>query len=142
MLGAILGARIKKRVQFITTALMLAGINFVLVSVGFLYGNRPILAGAGVDAIFSDHYGEAVSVALLSGVLTFIVMIVLPVYETLFNIPTRFRLTELADPSHPLLKEMFKLAPSTWTHTLMVAALVEKAWRGGRRRGEESRRGR
>ena len=127
VLGAILGARIKKRVQFITTALMLAGINFVLVSVGFLYGNRPILAGAGVDAIFSDHYGEAVSVALLSGVLTFIVMIVLPVYETLFNIPTRFRLTELADPSHPLLKEMFKLAPSTWTHTLMVAALVEKA---------------
>ncbi|MEQ9365425.1 MAG: HDIG domain-containing protein [Leptospirales bacterium] len=127
IVGAILGARIKKRVQFITTALMLAGINFVLVSVGYLYGGRPILAGAGVDAIFSPHYAEAVSVALLSGVLTFIVMIVLPVYETLFNIPTRFRLAELADPSHPLLKEMFKLAPSTWTHTLMVAALVEKA---------------
>ncbi|MCR9143808.1 MAG: HDIG domain-containing protein [bacterium] len=127
VVGAILGARIKKRVQFITTALMLAGINFVLVSVGYLYGGRPILAGAGIDSIFSEHYAEAVSVALLSGVLTFIVMIVLPVYETLFNIPTRFRLAELADPSHPLLKEMFKLAPSTWTHTLMVAALVEKA---------------
>lgn len=127
VLGSILGARIKKRVQFITTALMLAGVNFVLVSVGFLYGSRPILAGAGADIFFSEHYSEAISVALLSGVLTFIVMIVLPVYETLFNIPTRFRLAELADPSHPLLKEMFKLAPSTWTHTLMVAALVEKA---------------
>ncbi len=126
--ATILGARIKKRVQFITTAMWLAALNFFLVTAGYLYGNRPILAELdSANTLFSSNYAEAVTIAVLVGLATFFVMVLLPVYEALFNIPTRFRLQELADPSHPLLQEMFKLAPSTWTHTLMVAAMVEKA---------------
>ena len=58
---------------------------------------------------------------------TLLVLGVLPIYETLFNIPTRFKLMELADPSHPLLRQLFQRAPSTWMHTMMVASLTERA---------------
>ncbi|MCB1318869.1 MAG: HDIG domain-containing protein, partial [Leptospiraceae bacterium] len=125
--GTILGARIKKRVHFITVGIFLALLGFALVTAGYLYSNRPILSDISSDTIFSPHYSEAVRIAMLSGLATLTIIVILPAYETLFNSPTRFKLTELADPSHPLLQEMFQKAPSTWTHTLMVAAMTEKA---------------
>ena len=45
----------------------------------------------------------------------------------IFNIPTRFKLQELADTGHPLLQALLTKAPSTYTHTFMVAALSERA---------------
>lgn len=127
LVGAILGARIKKRVQFITASAGLTALALALVTAGYLYSNRSILADLGETGLFSANYKSAMFAALLSSGLTLTVIGLLPVYETLFNIPTRFKLQELADPSHPLLQEMFRRAPSTWQHTLMVSAMVEKA---------------
>ncbi|MCB1175438.1 MAG: HDIG domain-containing protein [Leptospiraceae bacterium] len=125
--ATILGSRVKRRFQFITTALILSGLNVLLVIAGYLYSNRPLFGWSLDEGWISDGLEKAVLIALASGLSTIAVIGLLPIYETLFNIPTRFKLQELADPSHPLLRQLFQQAPSTWTHTLMVAALSEKA---------------
>ena len=51
----------------------------------------------------------------------------LPIYESIFNLPTKFRLLELADSNNELLQKIVMEAPSTYTHTLMVMTLSERA---------------
>ncbi len=127
VVGAILGARIKKRVHFITTGIGLAAVGSVLVTACTLYGDRAIFATMSSSEVFAPGFRDAIWRTSLSGILTVAAIAILPVYEAVFNIPTRFRLAELSDPTNPVLKEMFRRAPSTWQHTLMVAAMVEKA---------------
>lgn len=51
----------------------------------------------------------------------------LPYFEKTFNILTIFRLLELGDLSHPLLKRISVEAPGTFQHSIMVATLSENA---------------
>src|SRR5271165_2219667 len=51
----------------------------------------------------------------------------LPVVERCFNFVTDISLLELADGSHPLLQELVKRAPGTYTHSITVATLAEAA---------------
>ncbi len=51
----------------------------------------------------------------------------LPAVERLFGIITDVRLLELADGSHPLLQELVRRAPGTYTHSMTVATLAEAA---------------
>jgi cyclic-di-AMP phosphodiesterase PgpH len=51
----------------------------------------------------------------------------LPLIERCFGIVTDIRLLELADGSHPLLQELVKRAPGTYTHSMTVATLAEAA---------------
>jgi putative nucleotidyltransferase with HDIG domain len=51
----------------------------------------------------------------------------LPVVERCFGIVTDISLLELADGSHPLLQELVKRAPGTYTHSITVATLAEAA---------------
>ena len=53
----------------------------------------------------------------------------LPLYEKIFNLPTKFHLLELADNNNPLLSKIAMEAPATHTHTIMVATLSERAVR-------------
>lgn len=126
MLASILGSRINKRVHFITVSLIITVASFLMVSAGYMYSSRPIL-GKIDGEWFSRNYLDAVQVTILSGMSTVLAIVILPLFESLFNVPTRFKLTELTDPSSPLLQELFRKAPSTWTHTMMVASLSEKA---------------
>ena len=125
--GLILGARIKKRVHFISITIVLALLSLLLVTVGYLYNNRDIFAAYDQGRLFTANFSEALQLAAFSSLSTLLVLGLLPIYEALFNIPTRFKLMELADPSHPLLRQLFQRAPSTWMHTMMVASLTEKA---------------
>ncbi len=52
---------------------------------------------------------------------------VLPLVERCFNLVTDISLLELADGSHPLLQELVKRAPGTYTHSITVATLAEAA---------------
>jgi len=124
MLGAIMGTRLNRRSDFISTAIILAAVNVIMVTVAHFFNNRPFL---GTESLFAPAYVKLLLASLYSTLPAGFVILILPVYESLFHIPTRFRLAELADPSHPLLKDLFSRAPSTWNHTLMVAALSEKA---------------
>jgi putative nucleotidyltransferase with HDIG domain len=66
--------------------------------------------------------GGALGVGLL-------VSFVLPVLERLFGVLTDVRLLELSDANHPLLQELARKAPGTWTHSHAVGALAEEAAR-------------
>jgi len=62
--------------------------------------------------------------SLLAG---FILCGCLPVVERLFGVMTDATLLELADGSHPLMQEMVKRAPGSYTHSMTVATLAETA---------------
>lgn len=48
-----------------------------------------------------------------------------PVLEHIFNVTSNFRLVELTDPRHPLMRQLQREAPGTYNHCLTVANLVE-----------------
>src|SRR5207245_4462406 len=62
--------------------------------------------------------------ALLVG---FILSGSLPLVERWFGIMTDVSLLELADGSHPLLQELVRRAPGTYTHSITAATLAEAA---------------
>ncbi|MEI6634899.1 MAG: HDIG domain-containing metalloprotein, partial [Chlamydiota bacterium] len=65
---------------------------------------------------------------LISGMVSaFLAASFLPFLEHAFNRVTDFRLLELSDLNHPLLKQMFMEAPGTYHHSLMVGTLAEAA---------------
>ena len=59
-----------------------------------------------------------------SGVLAFAAMAML---GHIFRITTVFELRELADPNHPLLRQLLLRTPGTYHHSLLVANLAERA---------------
>lgn len=68
--------------------------------------------------------GMALASGLLAALFT---MLLLPVFETLFNITTDITLLELSDTGHPLLHRLAIEAPGTYHHSLMVANLAHSA---------------
>lgn len=67
---------------------------------------------------------EIIVSGLVSGMIT---IALLPYFEKTFNILTLFKLLELGDLSHPLLKKLSMEAPGTFHHSMMVATLSENA---------------
>lgn len=51
----------------------------------------------------------------------------LPLFEYLFQVATDFRLIELCNMNHPLLKQMILKAPGTYHHSMLVGTLAEAA---------------
>ena len=56
-----------------------------------------------------------------------VVMVFLPLFESLFGITTNITLLELSDLGHPLLQRLAFEAPGTYHHSLMVANLAHAA---------------
>ena len=68
------------------------------------------------------------SLAFVSGILSSVlVMIFIPVLESVFNYTTDVKLLELSNLNHPLLKEMIVKAPGTYHHSMLVGSMVEAA---------------
>ena len=127
LMGLILGIKIKKRIHFISVTLALILISFVIITLAYLYTNRNIFESYDNSAIFTENYRNAVIATFFWALCTLLAIGILPLYEAIFNIASHFKLIELADTSHPLLRQLFQRAPSTWMHTMMVATLTEKA---------------
>lgn len=70
------------------------------------------------------YFIAAIVSAITSGALT---IGILPFIESGFGIISSFRLIELSNPNHPLLKRILMQAPGTYHHSLMVANLAEAA---------------
>jgi cyclic-di-AMP phosphodiesterase PgpH len=96
----------------------LAGLAYVLMS-----GATGLLTGQTARFVAVDA-GRHLLCALLAG---FVLGGTLPVIEKLFGIVTDVSLLELADSSHPLLEELIRRAPGTYTHSMTVATLAEAA---------------
>ena len=64
----------------------------------------------------------------LAGILAgFVLTGCLPLVERCFGVVTDASLLELSDSSHPLLQELLRRAPGTYTHSMTVATLAEAA---------------
>lgn len=84
-----------------------------------------ILEKRGLESLLNES-----GLAFINGILSVILAIgLLPFLEGAFNVITPFKLLELADPNHPLIKRLLIEAPGTWHHSLMVGNLAEAAIR-------------
>ena len=52
---------------------------------------------------------------------------ILPTIERVFGILTPMRLLEIGNPSHPLLQELSRRAPATYSHSIQTASIAEAA---------------
>ncbi|NLM47045.1 MAG: HDIG domain-containing protein [Firmicutes bacterium] len=74
------------------------------------------------------EFGINILAAVGNGVLSAVLAIgLLPYLESGFGLTTSVTLLELANPSHPLLKQLLMEAPGTYHHSLIVANLAEAA---------------
>lgn len=116
--GLYASTRMHKRSQMFKGGLIIAVTNIMLIT-GF-----ELLAPAARN--FELKIGAIAVNSVLSILLT---LGILPLLEFLFNLPTPFRLMELNDFNHPLLTRMAAIAPSTHSHSVMLANLSEAAVR-------------
>jgi putative nucleotidyltransferase with HDIG domain len=94
----------------------------VILSTGYI--SRVI--GAEGSWVGHEELFKRAGVGLASGLASFLVLAILPVFER-FGIITDMQLLELTGLHHPLLRRLEEEAPGTWQHTLNVAKLAEAA---------------
>jgi putative nucleotidyltransferase with HDIG domain len=93
-------------------------------------GNLGVVAAFTLVGQSTDPVGafQLAVAALLSGagsgLLAFAGM---AIFGHLFRITTVFELRELADPNHPLLRQLLLRTPGTYHHSLLVGNLAERA---------------
>jgi putative nucleotidyltransferase with HDIG domain len=84
-----------------------------------------LLVGRSADTLGALQLAAAALIGgVSSGVLAFGAVVML---GHLFRITTVFELRELADPNHPLLRQLLLRTPGTYHHSLLVANLAERA---------------
>ncbi|MFQ3650179.1 MAG: HDIG domain-containing metalloprotein [Gemmataceae bacterium] len=115
---AILSLRhVRTRMRLIEVGAM-AGLGYVAMTLAVgLYGEhdvRLVLLDAGRSFVWGTLAG-------------FLVSGLLPLVERIFGIVTDVSLLELSDGSHPLLQELVRRSPGTYTHSMTVATLAEPA---------------
>jgi cyclic-di-AMP phosphodiesterase PgpH len=91
----------------------------------------PVVAAA-VVLVFgpSDDLFTATLAAALNGLITAVVVQgAMPFLETMFRLPTVTALLDLNARDHPLLRELEAKALGSYNHSVMVAALTERACR-------------
>ena len=104
--------------EFAVGALAVAGGNAGVVLAFLLVGRASDPLGSAQLLVAAATSG------LGSGLLAFAAMAIL---GHVFRITTVFELRELADPQHPLLRQLLLRTPGTYHHSLLVANLAERA---------------
>jgi cyclic-di-AMP phosphodiesterase PgpH len=81
--------------------------------------NGSILSSTAVLDVLCALVGGLLAAILISGLV--------PLFELVFNLTTDFKLIELANLDHPLLRKMIVSAPGTYQHSFIVGNLAEAA---------------
>lgn len=115
--GSYTAERMQKRTQFLKGAVVIALCNSILLWGYSLIHNQKL-------SFWENQVFFVIINAFASVILT---VVFLPIYENIFNLATKFRLIELSDVNNPLLRQLASVAPSTYSHSLMMANLSEKA---------------
>ncbi len=129
--------------DFFLTAALLLGSGFAIYTVVRVDSRMQLLkAGLFIAAVMSLLAfavslvgGGSLSISLWQGTLGLangllslaLVMVLLPLLESAFNILTPMKLLELSDPSRPLLQKLLRRAPGTFSHSMQVGVLAENA---------------
>lgn len=116
--GTFTAFRVRKRIEFFKVGLAV-GLAWFLVLFAFqLFSEQTWIPAL-----------QQSSLGLANGLLVTIPIcfLLLPLFESLFNLTTDITLLELSDLNHPLLKRMIVEAPGTYHHSLVVSTLSEAA---------------
>ncbi len=115
ILGILFVRKPDRRIDMIigTGKLLLTYVGIALVYV--FHRSIPLSDAAGI-------LGSAAVNAAATGAM---VIIMIPIFEHLWNLPTVFRLKELSDTSNPVLRRMINVARGTYSHSVSVAELVD-----------------
>ncbi|MBN1884493.1 MAG: HDIG domain-containing protein [Candidatus Krumholzibacteriota bacterium] len=108
-------AQLRERRHFYTIFLYIA-IAYIIGIAGFGLTERISVS----QFLFSSLWGITNSF-----ICTILVMFLLPIFESIFDVTTNFTLMELSDLNRPLLRRLIMEAPGTYHHSLMVGNLVE-----------------
>ncbi|STX10054.1 Predicted HD superfamily hydrolase [Kurthia zopfii] len=111
--------RIENRSKILQTSFQVAGINILFIAFYLLLTQSNYTWNELLFYLIAAIVSAVVSGALTIGLLPFI--------ESAFGIISSFRLIELSNPNHPLLKKILMEAPGTYHHSIMVANLAEAA---------------
>jgi putative nucleotidyltransferase with HDIG domain len=112
------GRRVALAVAAITgTAVALSGV--AVAGVVMLSGASGVLDDTAVHALLFGAFGGLAAV-LLS-------FLILPLVSRFGGIATDFELLELSNPGSPLLRDLMRTAPGTYTHSIMTGSLAERA---------------
>jgi putative nucleotidyltransferase with HDIG domain len=109
--------RCKKRTALLKAGAFTALVNVLVILCIDLYHGG--LMARGMEDMIAG-FASAVMV-------TMIVSVTLPFFETLFDIATDIKLLELMEPSQPLLKELVFKSPGTYHHSILIGNLAEAA---------------
>jgi len=105
----------KNRLKFAATGVIIGFLNAVILLV------ISIVTNIQVQSILNNYI-----FIIVSGVISAIISLgILPIFESLFNIITPFKLLELSNPGQPLINRLLIEAPGTYHHSLMVGNLSE-----------------
>ncbi len=99
----------------------------VATGAGVVYATMTLATGLLTGQTWSLIGTDAFRHFLWGSLAGFLLTGLLPVVERGFGIVTDISLLELADGSHPLMQELVRRAPGTYTHSMTVATLAETA---------------
>lgn len=116
--GIFVVTRLKQqRISALIAGLAMAAANFlVMIALGLLVNNE--LKTVVNNAVWSAG-GSVLAAVVCMGVQ--------PILEWAFNLVTPFKLVELSNPNHTLLRRLLVETPGTYHHSIMVANLAEAA---------------
>jgi len=122
--GALAGVlcirHVKRRVMLIQSGFVVAGAQVGALALFYLLHHGTVLqADLGTRLLWAGINGGLL--------VPFVIMGFLPFLESGFGITTSFSLLELADLSHPLLRDLFQRSPGTFQHSIMLSHLCERA---------------
>ncbi len=103
------------RLRYAASGIIVGFINIIIILI------MSLLHGVSIETLLVDFAFIAIA-SIISSVIS---LGLLPVFESLFNVITPFKLLELSSPSQPLIKKMLLEAPGTYHHSLMVGNLAE-----------------
>lgn len=123
ILGMYLMGRVRTRGQVFRVGFQLGAVHVLMVIIFDMINVASVTGPMG----WEDMIVRAV-LAFLGGVVNSVaVLILMPVFESVFNYLTPIKLLEYGSLNHPLLREMIVRAPGTYHHSHMVGTLAESA---------------
>lgn len=102
-----------------------------IIRAGALLALANVVTAVGIDLyhgeLLTRGWHDIVASMLGALVVTMIVSISLPFFESLFDIATNIKLLELLDPNQPLLRRLVYNSPGTYHHSIVIGNLAEAA---------------
>ncbi|MEJ2720142.1 MAG: HDIG domain-containing protein [bacterium] len=107
--------RMRSRSHFYSVFLLMSA-AYIIGVIGTELGQLPKLSVLYMNIVWAMVNALATSLST---------MFLLPIFENVFNLTTRFTLLELTDLNKPILKRMNLEAPGTYHHSMMLGNIVD-----------------